>query len=177
MNIPEVSLLAYLVNSIGIIFALCLFFGVIFKTAMVFSAIFAYPVYLAIFAFEIFIHSNKRSNDKTFFRLNIPKENPKRFFMNSSASLVVLFMLPNLFTLYSIVRYGSHTQMVAADKLVNLMLGSDTIQLWCNGLAGVFILVIFTISYFTEIDTNEPLEKIEKLSIPSLWKGALKPVA
>ena len=174
MNTAEISVLAYLVNSIGVIFALCLFFGVMFKASMVFTAIFAYPVYLAIFTFEMFVYTKSKGDERKFFKLNIPKENPKRFFMNSAASLVVLFMLPNFLTLYSIVVYGTYNQVEAADKLVGLMLGSDAIQLWFNGLAGVFILVIFCISYFTELDQNEPLEKIEQLSIPSLWKGVLK---
>ncbi|WP_240206761.1 hypothetical protein [Vibrio sp. CyArs1] len=177
METMEFSVIAYFANAVGLGLILCLAFGVIFKVGMVASAVFAYPVYLAIFALEMFIQKNRKDAERKFFRLNIPAENPKRFIMNTCATIVLLFMLPNFFALYSILSLEVHNEVLAVDKLVKLMFGSDKFQLWCNALSGLFVLVIFAISYFTEVDSREPFEKIEQLSIPSLWKSVLKPIA
>ena len=56
------------------------------------------------------------------------------------------------------------------------MLGSSSYQMWSNTFLILFIFIIYSISYVTEIDDRDPMKKIEQLSIPSLWKGVLKKV-
>lgn len=166
----EVSLVSYLVNSMAMLILMCGVLGVAQKITSVLLAICAYPVYLSLYYFEAF--STKIGiNGKQFFRLNIPKSNPRKYFMNFVASVVVLGLLPNAFTFYAAVHLPPEAQ---AKLIVSLMFGSSPFQIWHNGIAVMSVFVIYLISYWSEPDDRHPIEKIDQLSVPSLWKSALK---
>lgn len=163
--------IAYVVNCIGMIFALFLSLGVFFKIGFVMTGIIAYPVYIALFTAEAFTQTLKKNSERKFFRLNIPDTHNKRVGMNISATIVMLCMMPNFISFYYIFQYGQLNKFEAGNKFVGMLIGTDLFQLTLNGLAGIFLILIYCISYFTKIDQREPMEKIEKLSVPSLWSG------
>ena len=166
----EISILSYLVNSMAMLIVMCGLFGIAHKVSSVLISICAYPVYLSLYYFEIFA-TKMGMKGKQFFRLSIPRSNPKKFAMNFAATLVVLGLLPNALTFYIAVFLSPEQQ---AMSLTSLIFGSSTFQLCHNGLAIGSVLVIYLISYWVEPDERHPMEKIGQLSVPSLWKGALK---
>ena len=167
---PEVGLLSYLVNPMAMLILICGVLGVAQKITSVLLAICAYPVYLSLYYFEAF-STKIGMKGKQFFRLNVPRSNPRKYFMNFAAAVVVLGLLPNVFTFYSAVHLPPEEQ---AKSIVSLMFGSSSFQILHNGVAIVFVFVIYLISYWSEPDDRHPMEKIDQLSVPSLWKSALK---
>ncbi|EJL6700987.1 hypothetical protein NMS31_001630 [Vibrio cholerae] len=166
-----VHVIAYFINCIGMIFALCIALGVLFKIGFVITGIMAYPVYIALFTAEAFTQTFKKNSERKFFRLNIPETHNKRIGMNISATIVMLCMIPNFISFYYVLQYGQLNQVEAANKFVGMFIGTDSFQLLLNGLSGGFLIVIYCISYFSKVDQRDPMEKIEKLSVPSLWSG------
>lgn len=173
MEANEVSALAYFINGIGMLFALTLIFGVMIKLSQILSAVLAYPVYLALYTFEWFVRSSRKDLGRRFFMLNIPKANPKRYFMNMSAVSVVIFMLPNVMNLHSYLT-SAYSDEVKAKILTGMFMGTGGVQITFNVLAAVSIIIIYCISYFSEMDERDPMDKIETLSVPSLWSGIFK---
>lgn len=167
----EPNVYAYFINSIVMLFLLMVFFGFMHKIAQLLSAIFAYPVYLAMYAFED--HLRIKPQKRHFLQLNIPKENPRKKVMNFCASLVVFFMLPNIFKLNALI---SSEPELASNVMLSLFFGSSDFQMWSNLAVIFFIFLIYSISYFTELDGRDPSTKIEELSVPSLWKNILKKI-
>ena len=83
----EISLASYLVNSTAMLILICGTLGVVQKMTSVLLAICAYPVYLSLYYFEA-ISTKIGIIGKQFFRLNIPKSNPRKYFMNFAATVV-----------------------------------------------------------------------------------------
>ncbi|TMO52855.1 hypothetical protein [Pseudoalteromonas phenolica] len=171
MNQPDINTFAYLVNSVAMLLMLLIFMGVTFRVSQMLMAVFAYPIYLALFYFELM--SGKNTGKRKFFALNIPEENPKRFWMNFSAFMVALLIIPNFLKIYMALNLSPEAQ---SKVMLNIVLGSSNFQMWGNIVLLSFIVIIYLISYFTEIDERDPMTKIEELSIPSLWKGVLKKI-
>ncbi len=171
MNQPEINIFTYLINSVAMILMLFIFMGVTFRLAQMLMAVFAYPIYLALYYFEIM--SGKSNGSRKFFSLNIPEGSQKRFWMNFSAFMVALLIIPNFLKIYSALGLSAEAQ---ANVMINIALGSSSFQMWGNILLLLFLLIIYLISYFTEIDERDPMTNIEELSIPSLWKGVLKKI-
>lgn len=166
----EISILSYLVNSVAMLIVMCGLLGIAHKVSSVLISICAYPVYLSLYCFEIFA-TKIGMKGKQFFRLSIPKSNPKKLAMNFAATLVVLGLLPNALTYYTAVFLSPEQQAIS---LISLIFGNSSFQLCHNGLAIGSVLAIYLISYWVEPDERHPMEKIDQLSVPSLWKSALK---
>ncbi|WP_063651348.1 hypothetical protein [Aliivibrio fischeri] len=174
METSNIDFMAYIINHIGVFFALFLFMGVAFKLGMIFSAIGAYPVYLALFAVEYVLLPSKKSSGKHLLKLNIPKKVMPRNFMNVAATFVTIFMIPNFIKLYEILNGIRNNEISAANGFINYLMGFESNQLLSNGLAIFLILIVYIISYFTTFDERSAVEKIETLSVPSLWSGIFK---
>ncbi len=148
-----------------------IFFGVTLRVTQVVMAILAYPIYLALYYFEFI--NGKSNGSRKLLSLNIPEDNPKKFWMNFSAFMVAILIIPNFIQLYVTFSLGAEAQ---ANAMLNIALGSSSLQMWGNILLISFLFVIYIISYFTEVDDRDPMTKIEELSIPSLWKSVLKKI-
>lgn len=170
MDANHINVTSALINAGAILVLMTAFFGITWKLSSILLAVFAYPVYLSLYAFEL-PQGSKKSENRRIFSLNIPKENPKKFFMNFSAFLVFLFMLPNVMSFVTAINLPPKEQ---ASLIMAMLYGSEYFRVWFNGLALLFIGVIYAISYVTEEDKRDPWEKIESLSIPSLWKSIIK---
>lgn len=170
MDSSDINVFAYLINASIVFLVLLAVMGLMQKLSSIFMAVLAYPVYLALYTFEI-PASRKDLSQRRVLSLNLPSSNPKRTAMNFLASLVVFCSLPNLITLYSLFNAEIQYQ---STLLLKLFLSDNSFQLWSNSFALLFIAGIYWISYKSEIDPRPAFEKIEGLSIPSLWKDALK---
>lgn len=166
----EPSMYAYLINSAAMLLIVLMFFGLTHKISTVLLAVFAYPVYLAMYAFELPI-KNSDLLKRRFFSLNIPTTYKMKYLMNLCAFFVVLFILPNLLVLYTSIELAPQYQ---AKVIMKLFFSSNNFQIWSNSLAIIFIFIIYIISYKSELDTRDPYEKIESLTVPSLWKTLIK---
>lgn len=172
MDANHINVISALINVGAILFLVTAFLGITWKLSSILLAVFAYPVYLSLYAFEL-PQGVRKTEKRRILSLNIPKENPKKIFMNFSAFLVFLFMLPNVISFVTAIDLPPKEQV---NFIMTMLYGSEYFRVWFNGLALLFIGVIYTISYVTEEDKRDPWEKIETLSIPSLWKSILKKI-
>ncbi len=168
MQNTDVNVISYMVNSAGMLLLLLCFIGLNIKLSQIVVAVLAYPVYLALFALE---SSFKRPVARNFIMLNIPESNPKRFFMNFCACMVLIGLSPNVFQFYLAL---SMSEVEQAKTIIDLIFGNSNYQFWCNLFSVFFVFLIYLISYKTKIDERDAWEKIESLTVPSLWKGVFK---
>ncbi|PHO10962.1 hypothetical protein CPG37_00505 [Malaciobacter canalis] len=166
----NIDVYAYFLN-ISVVALVTLFFvGIYIKLSSIFMAIMAYPTYIALYAFELALQYKKKDLEtKKFFRLNIPSENPKKYWMNFIAMLVTTFSMTIAIQIITIVQIPQ-LQISFFKKIFDGSLIPYPISITI--LIG--LLLIYLISFSTENDNRAAYDKIESLSIPSLWKTIIK---
>ena len=146
--------------SIGLaIFILLFFLGIIIKLFSIYMAVMAYPIYIALYSFELLrSYRSKDLNERKFLRLNIPKGTPQGFWMN----LIAMFVTSSLIII----------AIIFAQSIITLQ--PTVIPYEVSTIIFVCLLIIYSISYFVENDTKTAYDKINSLTIPSLWKKIIK---
>ncbi len=166
----EIDIYGYMLN-ISVVFFVMLFFIVfLMKLNSIIMAILAYPTYIALLTFEHFSRYNSQDLEKRkFFRLNIPKNNPKKYWMNLIASITTFLSINIAIKIILIIQIPD-LQINFFKNIFNGTLVSYPLSITII----LLILIIYSISYFIEIDTRTAYDKIEDLNIPSLWKNIIK---
>lgn len=154
------------------ILLLVLLFGVglYVKVGSILMTLLSYPTYLALYSLELFTAKNYNLEKRHFFRLNIPLESTKRFWMDIIASYVTIFTSITvglqLYLLFVIPETGKYFfDSIFKGTLIPAPLAITVI---------VAILIIYLISWFTKVDEKKAYDKIQSLTIPSLFAKALK---
>lgn len=166
----HVSVYGYLTN-IPILLLILLFgVGLYVKAASVVIKLLSYPTYLALYSLEFFVAKKYSLEKRHFFRLNIPPESTKRFYMDIVASFVTVFTAMTvgiqLYILIAIPETAKHFfQSIFNGTLIPIPLAITIL---------IAIFIIYAISWFTEIDQKKTYDKIQSLTIPSLFTKALK---
>ena len=168
----ETQINAYgLLSNLPILLLVLLFgVGLYVKAGSILMKLLSYPTYLALYSLEFFIKKTYNLEKRHFLRLNIPLESTKRFWMDIIASFVTIFtsiavgmQLYILFTFPETVKY--FFESFYKGTLIPIPLAVTII---------IAILIIYIISWFTDVDTKKAYDKIQYLTIPSLFTKALK---
>ncbi|NQY22286.1 MAG: hypothetical protein HRT40_13470 [Campylobacteraceae bacterium] len=154
LNIYEIIL------TIGLaIFILLFFLGITIKLFNIFIAVMAYPTYVALYSFEFLLYNKSKDlNERKFLKLNIPKGTPKGFKMNVIAMFITSLVIVIL--------------MIFAQSIIILQL--IVIPYQVSTTIFVCLFLIYLISYFVENENKTAYDKINSLTIPSLWKKIIE---
>jgi hypothetical protein len=166
----EINVYSSLLSLISLTLLIGLFAGIYVKFVSVVTAILSYPTYLAMYGLE-FALFRKEFTSRHFLSLNIPKSGMRKRIMNGFASVVTgMWLIPLVISFVDSLTSQAKqiTFMVSAIYGHYLPTMVFLIPFSC-------IAVIYSMSWFSEVDTNSPWEKIENLSVPSLWKKLLEP--
>lgn len=147
--------------SIVLAIFICLFLlGLVIKIISIFITIMAYPTYLALYSFELLLqYKEKHLSERKFFRLNIPKGTQKGLWMNLLAMLNTTLLI-GIFLIF-------------IQSIINFKFVSISYELSFTVIGCLFL--IYLISYnVEEVDTKTAYDKINSLTIPSLWKKIIK---
>lgn len=164
----QIDAIGYMLSSFTVLFILLFMYGIGLKILSIISAILAYPTYVALFTFEFFSYRKKDILIKKLFRLNIPKTNPKRTIMNISASVATLMAMATALKLFNTIM-NPELQISFIQQMGNGSLIRHNIAI----VLVISILIIYFVSFFTENDERTAYDKIESLSMPTLWKKVL----
>ena len=154
------------------ILLLVLLFGVglYVKVGSILMKLLSYPTYLALYSLELFMNKRYNPEKRYFFRLNIPSESTKRFWMDIIASVVTIFtglaIGIQLYFLFAFPKTEKHFfESLFKGTLIPMPLAIFII---------FAVLIIYIISWFTDVDTKKAYDKIQSLTIPSLFTKVLK---
>ena len=166
----SVNVYGFFTNALILVLVLLFGIGLVLKAYSILIKLLSYPIYLALYSLEVCIEKTYKLEKRYFFRLNIPLESTKRFWMDSIASFVTVLIgiavgldLYLLFVFPERVKYFFDS--IGKGTLISTPLAITII---------VAILVIYSISWFTELDTKKAYDKIQSLTIPSLFTKILK---
>ena len=160
---------SYLVSMISLCLLLGLLAGVCAKFTSVLIGTLAYPTYLAIYGMEFMLAPGRKSK-KVFFGFNLPKRGNSRQFSHWFATTITLLLL---FPLGASFWHSLTSSAAQVEFLVSAMYGRLLppmlllIPLSC-------VLGLYALSWFAELDEKSPMEKIESLSVPKLWKSLVE---
>lgn len=164
--VGEPNLFAYFVSMLSLCVLFGLIAGVYAKFISVMTGTLAYPTYLALYGMEFALAPGKKT-EKKFFGFNLPKTGRSRLFSHWLASLVTLLLL---FPLGWSFWQSLASTAAQAEFMLSAMYGRLLppalllVPLGC-------VVGLYGISWFSELDEKSPLEKIEALSVPGLWKS------
>jgi hypothetical protein len=150
-----VSALTHLLYLVPLLLAFLIFYGGVLVVGMIVTTACAYPTYAALYTLEMLA---------PFLKLNKPKTFGKKFGMNLSASFCFLFTALIVLRFYEGVSYFGLDAFVEKVKMGEINLLSA-----CSVVLGS-VFVIYLISYFSDPDERDPLEKLEDLAVPPLVK-------
>lgn len=168
MESENVNVLGYMVSMLAICFVMGLFAGLYSKFISIVIGTLSYPTYLALYGLQ-FVLAPGKSEKRRFFSFNIPKSGDSRLACHFLGSIVTLALYP----------LGEKVFLAATDLKYQAVF-------WQGVMEGTLIpilyllfplaclLIMYAISLQADIDTNSPMEKIESLSVPSLWKKVVK---
>lgn len=160
------NIYAYFVSMLS----LCLLFGLIAgiyaKFISVVTGTLAYPAYLAIYGMEFMLAPGRKSK-KVFFGFNLPKVGTKRQVSHLLATAVTLLLLLPLGASFWQSLSSPSAQV---EFMLSAMYGRLLPPVLLLAPLGC-VLGLYGISWFSELDENSPMEKIESLSVPKLWKS------
>jgi len=169
MDIP-INTYGLLASSPILLLILLFGVGLYVKAGSILMKLLSYPTYLALYSLELFMPKISDSEKRYFFRLNIPSESTKRFWMDIIASVVTLFTSltvgMQLYFLFTFPKTGKYFfESFYKGTLIPIPLAITVI---------IAILIIYIISWFSDIDTKKAYDKIQFLTIPSLFTKVLK---
>jgi hypothetical protein len=150
-----VSALTRLLYLIPLLFAFLILYGGALAAGMILTTACAYPTYAALYTLEMFV---------PFLKLNRPKTIGKKFGMNLLASFCFLFTALIVLRIYEGVPHFGMDVFLEKVKT-----GEIDLLPACSVVVGN-LLLIYLISYFSEPDKRDPLEKLEDLAVPPLVK-------
>lgn len=166
----QLDMYGYMTNAPILILMMLLLVGIYVKTSSIIIKVLSYPTYLALYSSELFMSKKANLEKRHFFRLNLSLDSTKRFYMNIAATYVTVM---TFLTVGMKINFLFSNPKLSKSFIQSIFQGT----LIPNSLAIsilVAILIIYIISWFSDIDTNKPYDKIEVLSIPSLWMKTLK---
>ncbi len=164
----EINIYAYLASMCALAVLMGLLAGVYAKFVSVVVGTLAYPTYLSIYGMEFILAPGKKKERK-FFGFNLPKSVNARYACHFLGMIVTLLLLVPL-------GWEFFDSLTAQEKQLQFIVSA----MYGRLLPPVVLLVpltclsaMYVISWRTELDSNSPMEKIEALSVPSLWKKAI----
>ncbi|MDY0051058.1 MAG: hypothetical protein RBR65_00840 [Aliarcobacter sp.] len=163
----EVEIFTLLMNHIPLIFIVLFIIGISYKFYTILVSVLSYPTYIALYLLEYFLDQGYLKN-KSFYRINIPKDIKKKIRFNTIMSI---FTLINIFIVYNYKENYLNIIEGTNEKVIFLIFLSIFICF-------LFLIVIYFFNWHLskgqEIDKKDSLEKIVDLNIPSLWKSIIK---
>ncbi len=164
----EINIYAYLASMCAVVVLIGLLAGIYAKFVSVVIGTLAYPTYLSIYGMEFILAPGKKKERK-FFGFNLPKSGNARYACHFLGMTVTLLLLAPL-------GWEFFESLTSQEKQIRFIVSA----MYGRILPPVVLLVplaclvaMYVISWHTEIDSNSPMEKIEALSVPSLWKKAI----
>ena len=177
LNGMEFEILELLLSFVPIFFLFFFIIALKIRFYSILVSIIAYPTYITLFLIEDMFLKKKDLKNKKFFRVNIPKDAMKKISMNSCATLVSFVMF---FIIYKYIlgfkwignnlRQGIYDNNAIWNDIIQVFIISPGILVFLL----IFISIIYSISYFEEVEEKTGMGKIIDLSIPSLWKSIIK---
>jgi len=161
-------MLEHLMSLIQLFFVVIFFIVLTYKFYIFCVATLAFPTYLALFGIEYLIVNAKNKTEKNLFRLNVPKKIEKKITMNTIASIITII------NVFIIDKYVLSFYTIVDDDFFIKLTKVFAISYIPILVIGFCILIIYSISYFEEVDEKTAKEKIIDLQIPSLWKEVIK---
>lgn len=162
----EVDMFAYFVSMLSLCVLFGLFAGVYVKFTSVLTGTLAYPTYLALYGME-FLLAPGRKSEKKAFGFNLPKAGKSRQFSHWLATFVTLLLLfPLGLAFWSSLSSPSAQMEFMLSAMYGHLLPPALLLIPLGCLAG-----LYGISWYSELDDKSPMEKIEALSVPGLWKS------
>lgn len=146
--------------------------GVFFKVFFVFLSIVAYPTYLGLYFIE---HYFPFIN---FIKLNRAKKGSKSLIMDTCASIVTGYscqvLFPNVANIIgtskpldAILETLQHAPVATLSSIIS---PNSSAFVWITFIA---LVIIYSISFFEEIDTHKAIDKMKNLSAEGPWKKLL----
>ncbi|MDP1759799.1 MAG: hypothetical protein Q8K77_08395 [Thermodesulfovibrionales bacterium] len=132
-----------------------IYIGITIRLSMILFGLLSFPVYMGLYAIECFFAKDVNS----ILSFNLPKTNPRRYFMDILASIVTACYL--IFGINVYFRGSTKTFM-------QNFLNGDFFPFPWNLLPYLVLTIMYVISYKTQRDTSEILDKIKSLSMPSI---------
>jgi hypothetical protein len=150
--------------------ALCVLLGLLAgiyaKFISVMTGTLAYPTYLALYGMEFALAPGRKSK-KVFFGFNLPKTGVPRQFSHWLATMVTLLLLfPLGLSFWSSLASPAAQAEFMLSAMYGRLLPPSLLLLPLGCVLG-----LYAISWFSELDEKTPMEKIEGLSVPGLWKS------
>lgn len=108
-----------------------------------------------------------RKTKKVFFSFNLPKSGRKQKISHFlAAAITMMLLLPLSASIWQSLSSPIAQMEFMLSTMYGRLLPPDLLlpPLGC-------VLGLYGISWFTELDENSPMEKIESLSVPKLWKS------
>jgi hypothetical protein len=116
-----------------------------------------------------FVLAPGKKKERKFFGFNLPKSWNARYACHYlGMGVTLLLLLPLGWEFYSSLTSQEKQLQFIVSAMYGRLLPPIVllVPLAC-------LVAMYVISWRTEIDQNSPMEKIEALSVPSLWKKAL----
>lgn len=164
----EIDAYAYLASMSALLVLMGALAGAYAKFVSVMVGTLAYPAYLAIYGMEFFLAPGQKKERK-FFGFNLPKSGTARYISHWLGTAVTLLLLfPMGFAFYEALVSPEKQLQFFVSVMYGWLLPPSflVIPLGC-------LLTLYIVSWRTELDPSSPMEKIEALSIPALWKKAI----
>jgi energy-coupling factor transporter transmembrane protein EcfT len=159
-----------MLNTLIVIFLIFFFYGIGLKLVSMLITVVSYPTYIAVYAFEYCLnYKTKNLTERKIFRLNIPKSNPKKVWMDSLASIVTV-----LSTDIAIKMTDAIENIEFQIDFITKMMNGTLISYYISLPILVCMIIIYVISYSSDIDERTAYKKLESLSIPALLLKQIK---
>lgn len=140
------------------LFLLCILYGFFCKIALHLLKGLAFPVYLGIHIMEFFTQNH-------FFVFDVPKQGNKKYLMHSLAMIVSIFCL---------ILLSAWTQEILSndeERIINFSVTAHPALAFPIFLNFILLGIIIWLGNVKGSKTKlTPLNKVENLSIPDLWK-------
>ncbi len=174
INGVEIEIWIFLLNFIPLILIFFAFIGISYKLYTILVSILSYPTYIALFQMEDMFIKKKDLKNRHFFRLNISTNIKKKIWMNSFASIVttIVFIALLKYILYFKIIINQIIQNTG--YINNFNIKEFLVEPLLIYSILVCILIIYSFSWFEEVQEKTGLEKIIDLNLPSLWKSIIK---